>query len=127
MFKFFEDPALRTSKSEVGKLGVSTALDPQLANEFANRAGTDGSNVMPLLHRMTKGAKVELSPDVRSDQVWATVLDAYKDNYDALKFNSFTSNKLKTQEVILQKNHKCTHNSGYSIDGVWLNLRSGEG
>lgn len=105
-FKFFEDPNKRVSGSPVGKLGVSLAIDPALANEFASRAGSKGANVLPLLHRADQGASVHLSGQESNDQVWATVLDAWKQGFDSLKFNNYTSNGLKNQSFILARHPK---------------------
>lgn len=102
-FKFFEDASKRVSGSPVGKLGVSLAESTDLANEFASRAGSEGSAVMPLLHRADKPASIALEGGETNSQIWETVLDAYKNNYDSLRFNNYTSNGLKNQSFILAK------------------------
>lgn len=120
-FRLFENETKRVSGSPVGKLGVSLALDPALANEFASRAGSEGANVLPLLHRYDRGASVPLVGQESNDQVWATVLDAYKQGFDSLKFNNYTSNNLKNQSFILARHPENIRSKFAAFDPAKLN------
>ena len=53
-----------TSRSPVGKLGVSASYDPETASEFASLAarGGEGQNIMPLRYRSAKEGVITLPP-----------------------------------------------------------------
>lgn len=91
-FKLFEgeDATRSVSRSPVGKLGVSLARDPALAAEFANLAGGEGMNVIPVLHRAENPASVPLPNDVTNSEVFGSVVDAWKDGRDGLLFKNYT-------------------------------------
>jgi len=86
-----EDPSRSVSRSPVGKLGVSLALDPKLANEFASRAGGEGMNVIPALHRAKNPVSIDLDGTETNNEIFSTVTDAWKQGFDSIKFNNYTT------------------------------------
>jgi hypothetical protein len=100
------DPANRSlSRDRVGELAISLAENAELANVFANRAGYGGRNVLPVVHRMSKGSGVHLPDDVSNREVYDTVLEAfYGDSYDALRFSNYNIPEAKTQRFYMVKN-----------------------
>lgn len=93
-FKEFKMPTSTTesvSRSPVGTLGVSLAIDPKLANEFASRAGPEGSNVIPALHRAKNPVSIDLDGTETNEEIFATVSDAWEKGFDSIKFNNYTT------------------------------------
>ncbi len=86
-----EDPTRSVSRSPVGNLGVSLATDPKLANEFASRAGGEGMNVIPVLHRAKNPISIDLDGSESNEEIFATVSDAWKRGFDSIKFNNYTT------------------------------------
>lgn len=105
-FKLFEgdDPSRAVSRSPVGKLGVSLAVDPDLANVFASRAGNPNSNVLPVFHRADSRASVNLEGGESNADVFGTVLDAWKQGKDGLMFNNYSIPEINNQRFIMVKN-----------------------
>jgi len=92
-FQLFEgeDLTRSVSRSPVGKLGVSLAIEPRLANEFANRAGGEGMNVMPVMHRAENPVSLDLEGTETNEEIFATVVDAWNRGFDSIKFNNYTT------------------------------------
>ncbi|MFZ2405045.1 MAG: hypothetical protein WAW41_07905 [Methylobacter sp.] len=96
-FSLFEGGGV--SRSPVGKLGVSMADNPHLANEFADLAqgksgdliGNAGANVLPLLHRTERPASLPLPDDALNSEVFGAVVDAFKSGHDALRITNYTT------------------------------------
>ena len=100
------DPANRSStRDRVGELAISLAESAELANVFANRSGYDGSNVIPVFHRMSKGAGVNLPGGVSNQEVYDTVSEAFDDGpFDALRFSNYNIPEIKNQRFYMVKN-----------------------
>jgi len=79
------------SGSLVGRLGVSLALEPSVANEFASLAGDQGSNVMKVFHKAEKPASLRLTGDETNLEIAGTVQDAWDQGFDAIKFDNYTT------------------------------------
>ena len=78
----------QTSRSEVGKLGVSLSDAPLIANEFAGMAGRrelKNANVMQLLYKPGKQLEINL-PDAG---LVDTIKKAWADGYDSVRFNNY--------------------------------------
>ncbi len=92
-FQLYEgdDMTRSVSRSPVGKLGISLALEPRLANEFASRAGGEGMNVMPVLHRAENPVSLDLEGSETNEEIFATVVDAWNRGFDSIKFNNYTT------------------------------------
>lgn len=92
-FNLFEgaDETRSVSRSPVGKLGVSLATDPKLADEFASRAGGEGMNVIPALHRAKNPVSIDLDGSETNSEIFATVSDAWRQGFDSIKFNNYTT------------------------------------
>jgi len=82
-----------TSGSDVGKLGVSLGLEPDIANEFSTLAGKEGANVMPVYHSSKKGAMIELDGTEKTKEIESTILDAWDQGYDSILFKNYTTPK----------------------------------
>lgn len=93
-----------TTNSPVGKLGVSLALDPDTASEFAGLAGSEGANVIKVYHRASKPARIDLEGNETDFEVAATVQDAWDNGHDAIMFTNYTTPKgQKGKSFILVK------------------------
>ena len=96
-FNLFEGGAV--SRSPVGKLGISLADNPSLADEFAllaqkkvgDQKGNAGANVLPLVHRINRGASMLLHDDALNSEVFGAIVDAQKQGIDAIKMNNYTT------------------------------------
>lgn len=73
---FDEFKAVPTNLDNLVSPGVSVALDPQIANEFAANARAN-PQVYKLLHRAENPASLKLSGDEGHAQVVATLRDAF--------------------------------------------------
>lgn len=86
--------------------GVSTALDPEIANEFA-AARRDNAQASPqvhkLFHRTDNPALLTLSGDETHPQVVATLRDAFDRGHDAVMLRNYTSPGGKTGDIIIVK------------------------
>jgi hypothetical protein len=81
------------------------AENAKLANVFANRADYGGRNVLPVVHRMSKGAGVHLPDGVSNREVYGTVAEAFDDGpFDALRFSNYNIPEIKNQRVYMVKN-----------------------
>jgi hypothetical protein len=95
-FQLFEgdDLTRSVSRSPVGKLGVSIAHQPEMASDFAYQASPadgEGATIMPLTFRSDKAGTINLSGDETNDEIFGTVVDAWKDGYDAIHFTNYTT------------------------------------
>ncbi len=95
--------------SPVAQLGVSAALDPETANEFARQAVRQGAgdhaNVLKLYHRAEKPGVIELDGNEDQLEIAATVEDSWANGFDAIKFNNYTTPEgRKGASFILVKN-----------------------
>lgn len=88
-----DDPSRIVSRSPVGEPGVSLAVDPTLANEFAYRAGNamsnTGQNVLPVFHRADSRAHLSLSGDKSNADIFGTAVDAWKQGKKGLLFDNY--------------------------------------
>jgi len=95
-FALFEgdDLSRSVSRSPVGKLGVSIAENPNMAADFARQAspvdGT-GAAMLPLRFRADRIASIDLVGDEKNDEIYNTVVDAWKNGFDAIRFKNYTS------------------------------------
>ena len=84
----------RTSRSQVGSNGVSVALNPEVANEFAflaaQRSGGDPA-VMKLLHRTERPASLHLDGSEKNLEVAATLANAFSSGRDAVALRNYTT------------------------------------
>ena len=74
-----------TSRSPVGKLGVSASYDPETASEFASLAarGGEGQNIMPLRYRSAKEGVITLDSSMGNLEIAGAVQDAWDAGYIA--------------------------------------------
>lgn len=71
--------------------GVSTALDPAVANEFAQGNGQTSPQVYPLFHRAQNPASVTLDGSETHGEVVATLRDAFDRGHDAVMLKNYTT------------------------------------
>jgi hypothetical protein len=100
------DPARvggRTTGSRAGQEGISVALNPEVANEFAMLAAQkSGGNpaVMPLLHRTEHPAALHLDGTEKNLEVAATLNSAFGEGgRDAVALKNYTTPGGKSGEV----------------------------
>lgn len=104
-FKLPKTQAEAASGSPVGTLGVSLAESPSVAGEFANLKGsTNGPNILPVIHRAEKPTSIALEGGEMDHEIAATVLDAWDQGFDSIRFTNYTTPKgIKGQDFILVK------------------------
>ncbi len=91
-----------TSGSPVGKLGVSVALDKDLAKEYAALASEGrGGHVMELVHRAENPVSLELDGTETNIEMAATIEDAWGKGYDAVMIKNYTSPSGKTNQKFI--------------------------
>lgn len=89
-----EDMSRSVSRSPVGKLGISLAEQPKVAEDFAYQASPasgEGAAMMPLKFRADKIASIKLAGDETNDEIYGTVVDAWKQGFDAIQFKNYTT------------------------------------
>lgn len=117
LFKSFDIPhgtnktfdafkAVPTDAKGLATPGVSTALDPRVANEFAERAARDSARtspqVYPLFHRADNPAPFDLTGNETRHQVVETLRDAFDRGHDAVMLRNYTSpGGLTGQKIII--------------------------
>ena len=108
--KFEGDDITRSvSRSEVGKLGISLGENPDIAADFARQAspeGGSGSAILPLRFRADKVASLDLDGSELNDEVYNTVVDAWKNGYDAIQFRNYTTPRGTKGSFVLVKDPK---------------------
>lgn len=96
------------SGSRAGSAGVSVSPSAAVSDEFAaNALGNfvDGSRVLPLRLRSSRPARIELTGRETNNEVAATLLDAWDNGFDSVRFTNYTTPNGKTgQEVIIVRN-----------------------
>lgn len=107
-FKLWEgkDPTRSTVNSEVSKLGVSLAEQPAVAEDFASlasRNGSEGSTLLPLRFRSDKTGSIDLQGDELNSDIYGSVVDSWRDGYDAIQFNNYTTPQGKKGSFVLVK------------------------
>lgn len=95
-FKKFEgeDLSRSTSRSPVGKLGISVAEDPELAESFSRLAspdGNEGAAILPLKFRAQKVGQIDLDGTESNAEIYSTVVDAWNQDFDAIRFTNYTT------------------------------------
>lgn len=86
----------RVSHSPVGNLGVSVALDPETASEFARLASRTGSEkqgevIVPLIHRAKNPTSLTLEGNETNLEMAATIQGAWDDGYDSIMIKNYTT------------------------------------
>jgi hypothetical protein len=97
--------AAPTIAEELAAPGVSTALDPAVASEFAaSRAATRGgqAQVLPLYHRADNPVRLDLSGRESHAQVVETLRDAFERGHDSVMITNYTTpGGLTGQKIII--------------------------
>ena len=105
---FSEFKAVPTSAGVSDAPGVSLALHPQIANEFAlaKSLGNEQANpqVYKLIHRADNPASLTLSGDEGHREVVATLQDAFDAGHDAVMLRNYTSPGGTSGNIIIVKN-----------------------
>jgi hypothetical protein len=107
--------AIPTDQAGFQSPGVSSALDPEMANEFAVSRGnvpanqppgaTSGaSQVYKLLHRADRPVMLNLTGDEAHHEVVSTLQDAFDRGHDAVMLRNYTSPGGRTGDIIIVKN-----------------------
>lgn len=87
----------QTTDSHVGRLGVSLAESPGVAEEFSRLAASKnpdsnaGANVMPVRIRGSRQGEIELDGTETNLEIAATVQDAWDAGYDLIRFTNYTT------------------------------------
>jgi hypothetical protein len=95
-FKKFEgeDLTRSSSRSPVGKLGISLGEQPELAEDFAKIASPaeqNGAAISPVRFRTDRVGSVDLVGDETNDEIYNTAIYAWKTEYDAIDIDDYTS------------------------------------
>lgn len=93
--------AVPTTAKDMATPGVSVALDPEVANEFAVGSGQANPQVYSLLHRADNPAVLRLSGDETHGEVVATLRDAFDAGHDAIMLKNYTTPGGKTGKNII--------------------------
>ena len=91
----------QTTDSSVGSVGLSAAHDPGLAEHFANRAGSDGANIIPGFYRAERVANLATDDSMLNHEVAGAILDAWDSGYDALRASYQVSPRGKKGETFV--------------------------
>lgn len=97
-----------TSGSPAAPLGVFAARNPAVAEEFADLAAAkgpgNGQNILSLLHRSARPARLDLQGSETGEEIAATLADAWDHGYDAVLMTNYTSPKgLSGQQIVVVK------------------------
>jgi hypothetical protein len=96
-----------TSDNRMLAPGISTALDPELANDFARlapkRTGGKNPQVYPLVHRAENPAEVHLKGTEHPSALFVTVRELFDQGHDAVLVRGFPWEG-KTYDVLYVKN-----------------------
>jgi hypothetical protein len=94
-----------TTQAEQAAPGVSTALNPAVAQEFAeSRTTTHGGQpkVYPLLHRAERPAVLDLTGQESHHEVVATLRDAFDRGHDAVMLRNYTTpGGIPNQKIVI--------------------------
>jgi hypothetical protein len=82
-----------TSADGLATPGVSAALNPEVANEFAaaRRSGPANPQIYPLFHRTDNPARLDLTGRETHAQVVETLRDAFDRGHDAVMLRNYTT------------------------------------
>jgi len=91
--EFSEFRAVPTSAGPMDTPGVSVALSPEIANEFAAARGSGPASpqVYPLYHRADRPVGLTLSGHEAHHEVVATLQNAFDRRYDSVLLRNYTS------------------------------------
>lgn len=100
---FSELKAVPTNADGLVTPGVSTALDPRVANEFAvlGRNAQASPQVHRLWHRAERPAAIDLTGHESHAQVVETLRDAFDRGHDAVMLRNYTTPGGLTQQKII--------------------------
>jgi hypothetical protein len=94
--------AVPTTAKDMETPGVSVALNPEVANEFAQGSGKASPQVYPLLHRADKPTSLMLDGSESHGEVVSTLKDAFDSGYDAVMLKNYTTpGGLRGQNIII--------------------------
>jgi hypothetical protein len=103
-----EFSSFRTVPTTAGGMqtpGVSAALDPAVANEFALGSEQTNPQVYKLWHRAERPAVLDLTGNESHGEVVGTLRDAFEAGHDAVMMRNYTSPEgLGQQNVVIVKN-----------------------
>lgn len=120
-FEKFEgqDMSRSVSRSPVGKLGISIAEQPEVAKDFAYQASPadgEGAAMIPLRFRADKIAQIDLAGDETNDEIYGTVVDAWRQGFDALRFKNYTTPAGTKGSFFLIKNPEQIRSTNAAFD-----------
>jgi len=92
--------AVPTTAAGMETPGVSVALDPAVANEFAGSAPAN-QQVYPLLHRAEKPAVMALDGSESHGEVVGALRDAFDAGHDAVMLKNYTTPKGRGGQKII--------------------------
>jgi hypothetical protein len=94
------------TQAESARMGVWTALDPAIAEEFATMAHKriGGSpQIYPLFHRAEKPGEIHLTGEERIPQIAATLDDLWSQGFDAVLFHNYTTSGGRVGSILVVK------------------------
>jgi hypothetical protein len=109
----------KVSGSPVGSISVASTQDKDVAQTYANEAAAKYGgqpNVIELVHRAERPAKIELNGDELNHEMAATVQQAWDDGKDALMLTNYNVGKGKKGTVILVKDPSQLRKKGAKFD-----------
>lgn len=94
----------RTSGAAPAQHGVWGAVQPEIADEFAQLAANKGAGnpqTLKLLHRSEKPASVTLTGDEKNHEIAATLAQAWDDGHTSVMLRNYTSPGGKKGDVVV--------------------------
>lgn len=102
--EFISARAVPTNAAGMETPGVSLALDPRVANEFAAARGSEKTNpqVYKLLHRAERPTSLTLDGSETHGQVVDALRSAFDAGHDAVMIKNYTSpGGIKEQNIVI--------------------------
>ena len=96
--------AVPTTQAGMATPGVSVALDPQVANEFAAAKQGNGQanpQVYPLFHRASKPGVLTLDGTEKQGEIASTLAGAFDQGHDAVMLKNYTTPAGETGKNII--------------------------
>jgi hypothetical protein len=117
--QFSSARAVPTNSAGMESPGVSLALDPEVANEFAAARGSEKTNpqVYKLLHRAERPASLTLDGSETHGQVVDALRSAFEAGHDAVMIKNYTSpGGISEQRIIIVRDENQLRSPNAAFD-----------
>jgi hypothetical protein len=119
--------AVPTNSGNLASPGVSSALDPAIANEFAMSRSLGNAQANPqvhkLWHRTDHPATLNLTGREKHHEVVATLRDAFDNGNDAVLLRNYTSPGGKSGDIIIVRDANQLRSPNAAFDPARRNSR----